>query len=437
MKGIEGKRFSLKNRKNYPKNYFRKINKGKFDKKVSYIDKIAKIIKKKIFSHCLICQLFFLKWENFISKEHENFHVLSHPMEFIAPKFFPISSLDWCVEEEKIFYRAIQVFGISNWNIISLFLETKTPSECENHFFKTSGEMGIKNQKKNWRIFSSHLHYFEKLEEWQDFLPVCNIKVEKKESLFPQRCEISNELEENFEDLLNEKVLSSNFIKKVAGMESPQVLSFYNQQLFYREKRKKNLIRSNYKIPDSTLNFSSDDSFNYMLKKIDYFISDNVSSNFFKKKQNIHFKKETFFRLWIFDFEIKKKFIEREIFFPYCNSLGGKYFQLKTGYSPIFSNENIINQNFRNVLIHQNLLSKSENFSFSFIGMGFHGVSTFKKLIILPFHTNLLLFFKRYPLKTILGIAFFFNKYEYFLFDIRKKIINNIRFKRNSRIQQN
>mmetsp|Transcript_50728 Transcript_50728/g.126277 ORF Transcript_50728/g.126277 Transcript_50728/m.126277 type:complete len:248 (-) Transcript_50728:2723-3466(-) len=239
MKNIFGKRYILKS-----KSIAKNIKSGNFlpyfKNKNPYFNNLSKLIKKKIFKECIACREYFFDWENDRSFARENYHECEHPSQIICPKFFPIFCFDWCHEEESQFFKAILLFGFSNWNMVSLLLGTKTPKECENHFFKFYGELGIKNKKKFWRILPFGFFYFQNLEKWQDFLPICNLKIEKKSGWLPQRCEFLNELEENYEEFFNEFYQKNKKKFDLKIFDENFFFSKYNQKIFFSRIKKAN-----------------------------------------------------------------------------------------------------------------------------------------------------------------------------------------------------
>jgi transcriptional adapter 2-alpha len=49
---------------------------------------------------------------------------------------FPLFTKDWIAKEELTLLQGVMKCGLGNWNdISSQYVETKSPKECEDHYF--------------------------------------------------------------------------------------------------------------------------------------------------------------------------------------------------------------------------------------------------------------------------------------------------------------
>jgi len=354
MKNFFGKKYSLKNKKTPVKNIKPENFNNFFKKKTGYFNNLSKQIKKKIFKNCIICRDYFFDWEENHSFAQEDFHRNDHPSKLICPKFFPMYCFDWCHEEENQFLKAVFLFGFSNWNMVSLLMGTKTPSECEGHFFKFYGELGLKNKKKSWRIspfgcFSSHF-----LKKWQEFLPICNLKIEKKSGWLPQRCEFLNELEENFEGNFNDfyqkhkkkfelKILDRNFF-----------FSKYNRKIFFRELRKKTICYGNFSFEPSFDETPFDDSFFTLIQKIKRGKKEKNSITFKKPDRFLKKTRRSSFYGWVINYNHESKYL-----FEYFCAFNSFIFREKPAKNEFFFKYLFLNKNFENFVHPKLFLEKS------------------------------------------------------------------------------
>jgi hypothetical protein len=434
MKNNYGKKFSLKSYRGQFESTLKEKSYYKKKKIYHYLDKIGSLLKKKIHLKCLICQEFFFNWESYISMQHENFHFHEHPITIVSPVFYPDSNFGWCVEEEILFKIALEILGYSNWNLFSVIIETKSSSECENYFYKIHGEFGIKNQKKNWRIYSSQNFLKEELKEWQSYLPICNIKVEKKEGWLPQRCELVYEYEENFEDfLLQHKCSRPKFY--YANREKDESFFFeYNKRIFFRDTKKKS-INLNHTFSSQYFNkFANDDSFVMLIPNIQrenkkkifkqYFILTHLR---FKKIKNTNFVE------WIFDFDFIKKKIERnlikfeKIYFNYIKSLS-------TDKNLFFSKPIKLKNRYKKFNTMKNIFFHIESISVSITSFSLHKLLIMKLGMLKTGLFNGYTFFKSCT-RLIPDIILFFRYDELTYLPCRKKTNNMAKTKKNNKLK--
>lgn len=86
---------------------------------------------------CTRCKGFIQCLECFSVGAESIYHLRSHPVVLMDPIPKPFFTTDWTSEEELLLLQAISLCGIGNWADVSLQLKTKTPIECEVHYFET------------------------------------------------------------------------------------------------------------------------------------------------------------------------------------------------------------------------------------------------------------------------------------------------------------
>lgn len=86
---------------------------------------------------CTRCKGFIQCLECFSIGAESICHLRSHPIVIMDPSTPPFFTTDWSSEEELLLLQAISVCGIGNWADVSNQIKTKTPTECEVHYFET------------------------------------------------------------------------------------------------------------------------------------------------------------------------------------------------------------------------------------------------------------------------------------------------------------
>ena len=392
-----------------------------------YFQKVSQILKKKVFHECMVCRDFFFSWENFYSFAQENFHHREHPSRMRTAKFFPRFSYDWCDEEEIILAKGILNFGFSNWNIISILIATKTPLECENHFYRIFGEFGVKKHSKNWRIRCFGLFHDNTLKKWQDFLPMCNLKIEKKGGWLPLRCEFVTEYEENFEELINEYHKSLRNNNLTGRIDQNYMFLNYNRQIYYREIMR--LIESfglNV-VQKSNDDFPFDDSLQILCENFNRKKSEYETTWFFKfGTKTIKKNKRLLFFYWISHFN----FISKIIFCRVCSfwflrrtdtkKLSLSYVDFFISLFRIQRFKQSVNQK---IFFKNSMISTREKSLCLFLGIDSYQFILIKTGIIFSrfffIRTNFIS-----NLKLNAAIRIFFVLYEYLHLNYKKKIDN-------------
>ena len=423
-----GKKFSLKS---YRGEFESRLKKKKI---CSYFDKISSLLKKKLHLKCLICQEFFFKWESYIAMQHENFHFHEHPIIIVTPIFYPSSNFDWCEEEETLFKIALEILGFSNWNLFSVIIGTKSSSECENYFYKIHGEFGIKNQKKNWRIYSSQNFLKEELEEWQSYLPVCNIRIEKKEGWLPQRCEIMCEYEENFEDfLLQHNFSQPKFYYRNRNKDESYFLE-YNKRIFFRDRIKKFVNRGSIGITQYLFKAPNDDSFRTLLLNIHSEYIQKMFEHYFSYFK-INFKKikNNIFLRWVFDFDFYKKKIEGNLVKFEINYYSS--FKCLASCKKLFFSKPIVLRNrYKNFTKMHNIYFNLESLSISIVGLNLNKLFPMKLGILKTKFLNVYTFIKM-CVQLIPDMVLFFRYDELSYLPYSVKANNLSRTKKNNRFK--
>ena len=92
-------------------------------------------ISDEIYVKCARCPGFNQCLECFsVGAEAQN-HIRTHPFILLEPFLQPIFQKGWSAEEEIMLLNSIQSCGLGNWHEISDLMKTKSPVECECHYF--------------------------------------------------------------------------------------------------------------------------------------------------------------------------------------------------------------------------------------------------------------------------------------------------------------
>lgn len=120
---------------------------GKIQKAVSSQQILKKIkhscrtcnrdIIDECYIQCTRCKGFIQCLECFSIGAESICHLRSHPIILMDPTTSPFFTTDWSSEEELLLLQAISLCGIGNWIDISNQIKTKSPIECEIHYFET------------------------------------------------------------------------------------------------------------------------------------------------------------------------------------------------------------------------------------------------------------------------------------------------------------
>lgn len=86
---------------------------------------------------CTRCHGFIQCLECFSEGAEKGCHIREHPFIVVRTQLPEIFSKGWAGNEEMKLLRAIEESGLGNWRDIAVDMNTKTPEECENHFFST------------------------------------------------------------------------------------------------------------------------------------------------------------------------------------------------------------------------------------------------------------------------------------------------------------
>lgn len=68
-------------------------------------------------------------------KKGESLHQLWHPYHIMNKLDFPLFQSSWNAQEDLSLIRGISRSGIDNWSKVAHIIGTKTPLECESHFY--------------------------------------------------------------------------------------------------------------------------------------------------------------------------------------------------------------------------------------------------------------------------------------------------------------
>ncbi|CAL6003095.1 Myb-like_DNA-binding domain-containing protein [Hexamita inflata] len=58
----------------------------------------------------------------------------------------------WTIEECQHFIQLIQQFGIGHWKQISQVMQTRTPNQCQIHYFKLKQRLGMTDEQFKFQI---------------------------------------------------------------------------------------------------------------------------------------------------------------------------------------------------------------------------------------------------------------------------------------------
>lgn len=94
-------------------------------------------ISDEIYVKCARCHGFNQCLECFSVGMETQSHLKTHPFILLEPFLQPIFQKGWSSEEEITLLNAIQSCGLGNWHEISDLIKTKTPLECEVHYFNS------------------------------------------------------------------------------------------------------------------------------------------------------------------------------------------------------------------------------------------------------------------------------------------------------------
>lgn len=86
---------------------------------------------------CTRCHGFIQCLQCFSVGAEKGKHIREHPFIVVKTDLPEILSKGWPANEEIRLLRAVEESGLGNWRDISVDLSTRTPEECENHFFST------------------------------------------------------------------------------------------------------------------------------------------------------------------------------------------------------------------------------------------------------------------------------------------------------------
>ncbi|KAH0799577.1 Myb-like DNA-binding domain containing protein [Histomonas meleagridis] len=114
-------------------------------------------ISNEIYVKCARCSGFNQCLECFSIGAEAQSHLKTHPFVILEPILQPIFQKGWTAEEEILLLNAIQSCGLGNWHEISDVIKTKTPVECETHYFDTFVESPIAPLPQNKIIKESVL----------------------------------------------------------------------------------------------------------------------------------------------------------------------------------------------------------------------------------------------------------------------------------------
>ena len=92
-------------------------------------------ISDEIYVKCARCHGFNQCLECFSVGMETQSHLKTHPFILLEPFLQPIFQKGWTAEEEITLLNAIQTCGLGNWHEISDLIKTKSPLECEVHYF--------------------------------------------------------------------------------------------------------------------------------------------------------------------------------------------------------------------------------------------------------------------------------------------------------------
>lgn len=99
--------------------------------------KCGRDISKEICAQCCRCINFFLCLECYSVCSECKTHNRTHQCVVIEQNQNEVFQEGWTVEEEAVLLFSIQSCGLGNWHSISEAVKTKSPVECECHYFDT------------------------------------------------------------------------------------------------------------------------------------------------------------------------------------------------------------------------------------------------------------------------------------------------------------
>ena len=94
-------------------------------------------ITSEVYIKCSKCSGYDQCLECFSVGNESKYHERSHPFLIMEPIQDPIYRKGWSAEEEVLLLHAIQVCGFGNWHEVSDVVKTKSPLECQCHYFGT------------------------------------------------------------------------------------------------------------------------------------------------------------------------------------------------------------------------------------------------------------------------------------------------------------